>query len=67
VKLAVVSSYLAVSASYACIVVPMSAVLTLRSAGYVQNTIDVPDKDMAVPPLLDSSMVSRDKVVPDAV
>ena len=45
----------------------MSAVLTLRSAGYVQNTVDVPDKLIALPALEDSSMVSRDKVVPDAV
>jgi len=37
------------------------------SAGYVTNTLLVPDRVMALPLLLDSSMVSLDSVVPLAV
>ena len=47
---------------------PLPSLYIPCSAGYVTNTFFVPAlKLTAVPPLLDSNIVSRDKVVPEDV
>ena len=45
-----------------------TSVITARSVGYDENTVDVPLRViLVVPPALDAKTVSRDSVVPEEV